>query len=43
MDIVLEGLKLYRSRKTVNVEQLMAYGRVCRVEKIMRPYLEAII
>jgi predicted transcriptional regulator of viral defense system len=43
MDIVLEGLKLYRSRKTVNVEQLMAYGRVCRVEKIMRPYLEAIL
>jgi predicted transcriptional regulator of viral defense system len=43
MDIVLEGLKLYRSRKTVNVEQLVAYGRVCRVEKIMRPYLEAII
>ena len=41
MDIVLEGLKLYRSRKTVNVEQLIAYARVCRVEKIMRPYLEA--
>lgn len=43
MDIVLEGLKLYRSRKRFNVEQLMAYGRVCRVEKIMRPYLEAIL
>ena len=43
MDIVLEGLKLYRSRKRVNVEQLMAYARVCRVEKIMRPYLEAIL
>ncbi|PIE36903.1 MAG: transcriptional regulator [Gammaproteobacteria bacterium] len=41
MDIVLEALKLYKMRKTFNLEKLIMYAKVCRVEKIMRPYLEA--
>jgi len=41
MDIVLEALKFYKARKTFNLETLIMYARVCRVEKIMRPYLEA--
>jgi len=41
MDIVLEALKFYKSRKSFNLEKLIMYARVCRVEKIMRPYLEA--
>lgn len=41
MDIVLEALKFYKARKKFNLEKLMEYARVCRVEKIMRPYLEA--
>jgi predicted transcriptional regulator of viral defense system len=41
MDIVLEALKFYKTRKTFNVEKLMMYAKVCRVEKVMRPYLEA--
>jgi predicted transcriptional regulator of viral defense system len=43
MDIVLEALKLYKARKKFNIEKLIIYARVCRVEKIMRPYLEAIL
>lgn len=43
MEIVLEALKLYKTRKRFNIEMLMKYARVCRVEKVMRPYLEAIM
>lgn len=41
MDVVLEALKLYKARKKFNLDKLLEYARVCRVEKIMRPYLEA--
>ncbi len=41
MDVVLEALKLYRSQKKLNLEKLLEYARVCRVEKVMKPYLEA--
>lgn len=41
MDVVLEALKLYKARKQFNPGKLIRYAKVCRVEKIMRPYLEA--
>ncbi len=41
MDVVLEALKLYKSQKTYSLDKLLKYARVCRVEKVMRPYLEA--
>lgn len=41
LDVCLEALKLYRERKKVRVDQLLHFARVCRVEKVMRPYLEA--
>ncbi|MDR3011608.1 MAG: type IV toxin-antitoxin system AbiEi family antitoxin domain-containing protein [Chitinispirillales bacterium] len=41
MDVVLEALKLYRERKSLKVSNLMKYARICRVEKIIRPYIEA--
>jgi predicted transcriptional regulator of viral defense system len=43
MDVVLEALKLYRTRHRVNVAELLKYARVCRVEKAMTPYLEATV
>jgi predicted transcriptional regulator of viral defense system len=43
MDIVLEAMKLYKIRKKFNVQKLLKFAKVCRVEKIMMPYLEAII
>jgi predicted transcriptional regulator of viral defense system len=43
LDTVLEALRLYRSRKRPNVGELMKFARVCRVEKVMRPYLEALL
>jgi len=41
--VALEALKLYRERTGFKVDGLMHFARVCRVEKVMRPYLEAII
>jgi predicted transcriptional regulator of viral defense system len=41
MEVVLEALKLYRSRKPLHVNELLKYARVCRIERIMKPYLEA--
>jgi predicted transcriptional regulator of viral defense system len=42
MDIVLEALRLYRARKKASLQRLLEYGRICRVEKVMSPYLEII-
>lgn len=42
MDVVLEALQLYRQRMKFDSGKLLNYARACRVENIMRPYLEAI-
>ncbi len=41
MDTVLEALKFYQQRKKPKFNQLMKYASICRVEKVIRPYLEA--
>ena len=41
IDVFLEALKLYKSRQTFNLEKLLEYADVCRVKKMMTPYLEA--
>jgi predicted transcriptional regulator of viral defense system len=43
MDTALEALKLYRQRKRIKVEALLELARICRVEKVMRPYIEAVL
>lgn len=40
MDIVLEALKLYRERKTIHLTKLIKYGKIGRINTVMRPYLE---
>lgn len=42
MDIVLEAFKLYRERKETDLTRLIKYGKVCRVDRMMMPYLEAL-
>ena len=41
MDVVLEALKLYRSRMKFDSKKILEYARICRVEQVMHPYLEA--
>jgi predicted transcriptional regulator of viral defense system len=42
LDVALEALKLCRARKGSTPRTLLHYARICRVERIMRPYLEAL-
>lgn len=42
LDTCLEALRMYRSRRGYNVDALLKYAAVCRVTKVMRPYLEAL-
>ena len=43
LDTAIEALKLYREKKRFKADDLMKFARVCRVEKIIRPYLEALL
>ena len=43
MDSVLEALTLYRDQKKPKPRKLIKYAKVCRVENVMRPYLEALL
>ena len=43
LDTAIEALRLYRERKHFKINDLMRFGGVCRVEKVMRPYLEALL
>ena len=43
LDTAVEALKLYLERKRIKVNELIRYARICRVEKVMRPYLEALL
>ena len=43
MDVVLEALKLHKEQNGFDLGALLGCARVCRVERAMRPYLEAIV
>ncbi|HLQ25474.1 MAG TPA: type IV toxin-antitoxin system AbiEi family antitoxin domain-containing protein [Acidiferrobacterales bacterium] len=43
MDVVLEALKLYKTRRKFSLGELLKYARICRVENVMTPYLEATV
>ncbi len=43
LDTAIEALKLYREKKRFKPEDLMQIARACRVEKVLRPYLEALL
>jgi predicted transcriptional regulator of viral defense system len=43
LDTAIEALKLYREKKRFKTDDLMQFVRVCRVGKVMRPYLEVLL
>lgn len=43
LDTAIEALRLYRERRKPRIDKLLHFATVCRVEKIMRPYLEAVL
>lgn len=42
LETAVEALKRYKAQGKVNVGKLHKYAKACRVERVMRPYLEAI-
>lgn len=43
LDIAVEALKLYHRRQRMRLDELLRCARICRVEKVMRPYLDALL
>jgi predicted transcriptional regulator of viral defense system len=43
MDTVLEAVRLYQERKRVQVGEIMRFAKICRVAKVMAPYLESML
>ena len=43
LDTAIEALRLYRERRRVKVDEIMGFAATCRVTKIMRHYLGAIL
>jgi predicted transcriptional regulator of viral defense system len=42
-DLAVEVLRAYRRRADFDVNRLLRYARICRVERVMSPYLEALL
>ncbi len=43
LDTAVEAIRFYRERNRVKVDELIRYAAICRVGKIIRPYLEALL
>lgn len=42
-ELIIEALRLYKSRKVVQVDKIMSYARACRVARVMEPYLDGVL
>lgn len=43
LDVALEALRDALRGKKASIDELVHYGRICRVEKVMKSYIEAMI
>jgi hypothetical protein len=43
LDVSLEALRAGWRAKRFTMEEIGRFARICRVEKVMRPYLEALV
>jgi predicted transcriptional regulator of viral defense system len=43
LDVALEALRAYRRQPGFNITSLLHYARIDRVERVIRPYLEALV
>lgn len=42
LDVALEALRTWRGSRGAAIGRLLTQARVCRVDRVMRPYLEAV-
>ncbi len=43
LDVALEALRDYRRKYRAGMDELWRFAKICRVDKVIRPYLEAIV
>lgn len=43
VDVAAEALRDYLRQRRGSIDDLTKYGRICRVERVMEPYLEALL
>jgi len=43
LDTVLEAVRLYRQQGRVNENRLLEFAQMCRVSRVVRPDLEALL
>jgi len=43
LDVALEALHHDRARRRARFQKVLDDARVCRIESVMRPYLEAVV
>jgi len=41
LEVALEALRTYRKRRGAKLQRILEHARMCRVESVIRPYLEA--
>ncbi len=43
LEVALEALRLYLRKERGRPDELLRFSRICRVEKVIRPYIEALL
>lgn len=43
LDVAIEALKDALKQKKATIDEIERYARICRVSRVMRPYLEAVV
>ena len=43
LDVVIEALRRYRRQRTFDLNNILYYSLLCRVHKVVQPYLEALL
>lgn len=43
LDTALEAVRRYRQQGRINVNRLLEFAQVCRVSRVLRPYLETLL
>lgn len=42
LDTAVEAIRFYRQQKDVKINEIMHYASICRIRKVIQPYLEAL-
>ena len=43
LDVALDALRDFKQKHRSGMDELWRYAKICRVERVMRPYLEALV